>query len=36
MPEGPEVKVVSDFFNDFFLLSKKVNFEIIKTDDAEQ
>ena len=29
MPEGPEVKIASDYFNEFFLLSKKVNFEII-------
>tara|TARA_B100000767_G_scaffold270498_1_gene294295 strand:+ start:2843 stop:3643 length:801 start_codon:yes stop_codon:yes gene_type:complete len=29
MPEGPEVKIASDYFNDFFLFSKKVKFEII-------
>lgn len=29
MPEGPEVKIASDYFNEFFLSSKKVNFEII-------
>jgi hypothetical protein len=29
MPEGPEVKIAADYFNEFFLLSEKVNFEII-------
>ena len=29
MPEGPEVKIASDYFNEFFLLSKKISFEII-------
>ena len=29
MPEGPEVKIASDYFNRFFLNSKKINFEII-------
>ena len=29
MPEGPEVKIASDYFNEFFLLSKKIKFEII-------
>ena len=29
MPEGPEVKIASDYFNKFFLNSKKINFEII-------
>jgi len=29
MPEGPEVKIASDYFNEFFLDSKKIEFEII-------
>ena len=29
MPEGPEVKIASDYFNHFFLSSKKIKFEII-------
>ena len=29
MPEGPEVKIASDYFNDFFASSKKIKFEII-------
>tara|TARA_X000000368_G_scaffold371929_1_gene321972 strand:- start:2864 stop:3694 length:831 start_codon:yes stop_codon:yes gene_type:complete len=29
MPEGPEVKIVSDYFNEFFSSSKKIYFEII-------
>jgi len=29
MPEGPEVKIASDYFNHFFSSSKKINFEII-------
>ena len=29
MPEGPEVKIASDYFNNFFSTSKKINFEII-------
>ena len=29
MPEGPEVKIASDYFNDFFATSKKIKFEII-------
>lgn len=29
MPEGPEVKIASDYFNYFFLSSKKIKFEII-------
>ena len=29
MPEGPEVKIASDYFNEFFLSSKKIKFEII-------
>ena len=29
MPEGPEVKIASQYFNNFFLESKKINFEII-------
>ena len=29
MPEGPEVKIASDYFNNFFLSSKKIKFEII-------
>ena len=29
MPEGPEVKIASDYFNNFFLSSKKISFEII-------
>lgn len=29
MPEGPEVKIASDYFNHFFLGSKKIKFEII-------
>ena len=29
MPEGPEVKIASDYFNEFFLTSKEIEFEII-------
>ena len=29
MPEGPEVKIASDYFNEFFLKSKQIEFEII-------
>ena len=29
MPEGPEVKIASDYFNYFFASSKKIKFEII-------
>jgi len=29
MPEGPEVKIASDYFNELFLTSKKIEFEII-------
>jgi len=29
MPEGPEVKIASDYFNFFFKSSKKIKFEII-------
>ena len=29
MPEGPEVKIASDYFNEFFYSSKQVEFEII-------
>jgi len=29
MPEGPEVKIASDYFNKFFLSSKEIKFEII-------
>ncbi|MAJ90505.1 MAG: hypothetical protein CMD08_04435 [Flavobacteriales bacterium] len=29
MPEGPEAKIASDYFNKLFLNSKKLNFEII-------
>ena len=29
MPEGPEVKIASDYFNEFFSESKKIEFEII-------
>ena len=29
MPEGPEVKIASDYFNEFFVASKKIEFEII-------
>jgi len=29
MPEGPEVKIASDYFNQFFLSSKQIEFEII-------
>jgi len=29
MPEGPEVKIASDYFNEFFAESKKIEFEII-------
>ncbi len=29
MPEGPEVKIASDYFNEFFSPSKKIKFEII-------
>ena len=29
MPEGPEVKIASDYFNNFFKSSKKTHFEII-------
>ena len=29
MPEGPEVKIASDFFNDFFDKSLDIKFEII-------
>ncbi len=29
MPEGPEVKIASDYFNNFFISSKKIKFEII-------
>ncbi len=29
MPEGPEVKIASDYFNNFFSSSKKISFEII-------
>jgi len=29
MPEGPEVKIASDYFNEFFLTSEKIEFEII-------
>jgi len=29
MPEGPEVKIASDYFNNFFGYSKKIKFEII-------
>ena len=29
MPEGPEVKIASDYFNNFFISSKKIQFEII-------
>ena len=28
MPEGPEVKIASDYFNEFFAASKKIEFEI--------
>ena len=28
MPEGPEVKIASDYFNEFFSSSKKIEFEI--------
>ena len=31
MPEGPEVKIASDYFNEFFATSKKIEFEIIST-----
>ena len=29
MPEGPEVKIASDYFNSFFKKSKSIKFEII-------
>ena len=29
MPEGPEVKIASDYFNKFFSTSKQIKFEII-------
>ena len=29
MPEGPEVKIASDYFNEFFSSSKEIEFEII-------
>jgi len=29
MPEGPEVKIASDYFNEFFSTSKQIKFEII-------
>jgi formamidopyrimidine-DNA glycosylase len=29
MPEGPEVKIASDYFNEVFSLSKQIEFEII-------
>ena len=29
MPEGPEVKIASDYFNSFFNSSKSIKFEII-------
>ena len=29
MPEGPEVKIASDYFNDVFAASKKIKFEIL-------
>ena len=29
MPEGPEVKIASDYYNSFFKKSKSVKFEII-------
>jgi len=29
MPEGPEVKIASNYFNNFFSSSKKISFEII-------
>ena len=29
MPEGPEVKIASDYFNEFFSKSKQIKFEII-------
>ena len=29
MPEGPEVKIASDYFNDFFKNSQKIKFEIL-------
>ena len=29
MPEGPEVKIASDYFNEFFTPSKKIEFEMI-------
>ncbi len=29
MPEGPEVKIASDYFNSFFKSSKKIEFEMI-------
>lgn len=29
MPEGPEVKIASDYFNEFFAASKKIEFEMI-------
>ena len=29
MPEGPEVKIASDYFNELFSTSKKIEFEII-------
>jgi len=29
MPEGPEVKIASDYFNEFFAESKKIEFEIL-------
>ena len=28
MPEGPEVKIASDYFNEFFAASKKIEFEL--------
>ena len=29
MPEGPEVKIASDYFNEFFSKSKQIKFEIL-------
>ena len=29
MPEGPEVKIASDYFNEFFSTSNKIEFETI-------
>ena len=29
MPEGPEVKIASDYFNEFFAASKKIEFDMI-------